>query len=416
MCCPHVPLIATGPHGFPGASQIMSQVLRELSLRERRVLFVGCEMPFFFSSVKTDSVDFVTLPSVTGAVIRSDGAIRSQDVLLVFSLADSLVRVAKSELSRSPRLIVWGTYLFPFGAAASLATQILRRCGANIDLWITPTGSDVWEIGPQLHEFSCDLLNNESVSEIITYTRQFADEIAASFRVKRMIQTIYPIVDETRFRPLSVSEREATRRELGIPANAFIISSHSNMRPVKHPEDVVSIAEQVARRVRRTVTLVMIGPEPKDAADYSANNTADVRWLGLQQNVERLIASADVELNCSSHDSFNLSLAEAMSCGLPCVSTDVVGIASEIRAADCGYLFPYISRPGQCSGRYEAPVNFLEELCTDEDRRLQLGNKARAHARATFSAEHIIPRYLALLNRHTVKCASATDFDESCQR
>jgi UDP-glucose:(heptosyl)LPS alpha-1,3-glucosyltransferase len=63
-----------------------------------------------------------------------------------------------------------------------------------------------------------------------------------------------------------------------------------------------------------------------------------VEWHGVVSDAERYLRISDVELNLSLHDSFNLSLAEAMSCGIPVVSTSIVGIADHIKSARAGFL------------------------------------------------------------------------------
>lgn len=392
-------IIAVGPHGFPGASQIMCQSLRAYSSAGHDVVYVGAEVPFLFRFLDPQGVRFSILPQVTGAVIREDGAIRSPDVLFIPKLAEAISTAALASCyGYSLRVIVWGHYLYPYGLAALLAAQQLKQNGRGllVELWLTPTGSDVWEIGPQFQALTEWMLNSTLVTRLVTYTPAFADEIAHRYSVSNEIVALPPMLDMRRFEALDERAKGQARDILGIPQGAFVITSHSNMRPVKHPADVLSIAEAVARRVRRRVVLLLIGPKRDDLLP-SQEMSHSVICTGILENVEKLLIAGDAELNCSSHDSFNLSLAEAMACGLVCVSTDVVGIASEIRSSGAGFLFAYEPEK-QRGDRYESPISFLKRLCDDDAMRMELGARAKHWAKSRFSTETLMPRYLELLS------------------
>ncbi len=392
-------IIATGPSGFPGAGQILSQNLREFSRIGIEARFVAQSMPFLYRFVDPLGVAFEEAAPVASGAIGDQRAIQSQDVLLSFSIAEKIIDVAMALRERSVKVIIWGTYLVPFGFAALIAKDALFSYGMSADLWLTPAGSDVWQVGVQLPNVTKQLLDNPSVTHIITYTQKFANEILAKFGIAHHIETIYPMLDFSRFHPVSDEIKLAIRQELGIPMDAFVIISHSNMRPVKRPDDVISISSRVAESISRDVTLLMVGPKaetrPADPPSYLR-----VIRTGIVEHVERFIAASDAELNCSWHDSFNVSLAESMACGLPCVSTDVVGIGEEIAKADAGFLFPYedLAESDRSTTRYSSAVEFLNELSRSEPLRTKLGKNASEHAAKAFAASTIMPKYMNLIH------------------
>jgi len=392
-------LIATGPHGFPGAGQIMSQTLREFAEDGHDVTYVGAQRPFMFNFLEAEGVKFSILPASQGGVIREDGAIRSSDVLLVTRLAEAMVLCAKSAAAPDKAVVFWASYLFPYGLAALLASSSLLQEGHSPALWLTPTGSDVWEIGPQLQRITEWLLNSPLVSAITAYTEPFSREIAERYSVTRPITTIPPGLDWRRFAALDATARATARDRLAVPSDTFVLSSHSNMRPVKRPEDVIMIANAVASRVQRRVLLLMLGPLRDDLAAGAGRGPCQVRWLGVRERVEEVIVAADVELNCSTHDSYNLSLAEAMACGLPVVSTDVVGIGPEIRSAQAGYLFSVEAPDTSATARqqYQGAVDYLVGMCENDDQRAIVGARARQYALATFRARRTAASFRTLL-------------------
>jgi glycosyltransferase involved in cell wall biosynthesis len=388
-------VVATGPHGFPGASQIHCQYLRELSHAGAEVHYVGFDEPFLFTVAGRQGVRCHLIQPLLGGAIGPGRAIQSSDVLFTEQLTEQVLRIVASG-SPDIHTILWGNYLFPYGQAALAAQRQLISGGKQSRLWITPTGSDVWEVGCKLPYIMKALLRDSCVSQILTYTPQFATEIRQTCGEELRIETLYPIIDFSRFHRIDRDLRKQRRRALGIGDNAFVVTSHSNMRPVKAPNDVVHIALQTAKIVRKPVLLLLIGPEIHAPVLEEVPNF-EIRSVGVVQRVEELLQISDLELNCSRHDSFNLSLAEAMACGVPCASTDIVGIAPEIQRSGGGILFPLEPMTtGAAEGRYAGAVKTIAEMARNQGLRNDLGWKAQRGAQLAFSSEYILPKLLAL--------------------
>jgi L-malate glycosyltransferase len=208
------------------------------------------------------------------------------------------------------------------------------------------------------------------------------------------------MIDTQRFVPVSEQIRSDTRMQLGISEKTFVITCHCNMRAVKRPEDILYIAERVAKHSKRPILLYMIGPQRKHLLALAQDRvqSAEVKWLGIARDVERYLSVSDVEINCSWHDSFNMSLAEAMACAVPCVSTDVVGVGKEILAAKAGFLFPYVPYDIDGDNRYVEAIDTILHLAEDEEERQAMGKGGAEHARQIFAPELITEQYLAFLD------------------
>ncbi|MCE5200763.1 MAG: glycosyltransferase [Armatimonadota bacterium] len=395
-----VALIVTGPHGFSGAQQIMSGIIYELSREGLCVHYIGFERPFRFRTNDADQIAFHTVKDISSGAIGDLKPIKSSDVLAVFTIAEQMTDLAIKLHSTGSRLILWGVYMFPYGHAAWLSKRTLTEMGLPADLWLTPAGSDMWEIGPQVRNTTKGILGSSEVSVLITYTRQFADEITTMYELNRPFVTAYPILDFSRFHAASAAERAQARKVLQVRESELLISSHSNMRPVKMPEAVIDIAAAVAERTDRQITLAMVGPKIAFPTRKRSRNFRLIQ-TGVVDRVEEVLRAADVELNCSFHDSFNLSLAEAMACGVPCVSTDVVGIGQEILASECGLLFSCVrSSDGKnrCSFDFESAVNCVLTLVNSERLRRRMSKNASAHARRVFHRDSVISSYCEIIH------------------
>jgi alpha-1,6-mannosyltransferase len=96
---------------------------------------------------------------------------------------------------------------------------------------------------------------------------------------------------------------------------------------------VLDAFEQV--RGRRAAVLVLYGDGP-DRKRLERRASAGVRFLGFEQDRERLgqaLASADVLVHGCPYETFGLSVAEAVACGLPVVVPDAGGAAESANPA-----------------------------------------------------------------------------------
>jgi len=377
-------IIATCEAWLGGAGKIATQVLRELTSRGLVVDLVSLETPHLYSNVPGPTPSLHVPPLVRANAIEPDS-------LIPLRLAQTIVAVAQSRIASGLHVTIWGTYLLPYCAAAYLAADMLRQNGNKVRLVVSPAGSDIWQLGPQLYDVSRHLLFSPAVDARLTYTRQFAEEIQAQFHSSGPIETIYPILDRQRFRPPSEVERAEARRRHDIDVSDFVLCCHCNMRPIKRPQLVVELAARLAMRVpSMRCVLLMVGPYPTEIPKPTGEPpNLRVLWTGACGRVEHELYAADVAVNWSAHDSFNASLMEAMAIGLPIVTTDVVGIGPEILVSGTGALFN--------DGCLETATSYLCELAQHRQLKQHISQVAADHAAHTFGAERLLPEYLRVL-------------------
>jgi glycosyltransferase involved in cell wall biosynthesis len=135
--------------------------------------------------------------------------------------------------------------------------------------------------------------------------------------------------------------------------------------------------------------LVIVGEGPEEPAIRAEAERLQlgprVRFLGLRNDVPRLLAAADVFLLTSINEGIPLTVIEAMASGLPVVSTAVGGVGEVVLDGRTGLLAPAADAP--------ALAGHLARLALDFGLRQQLGQAGRERAFAHFSEEQMLAAY-----------------------
>jgi glycosyltransferase involved in cell wall biosynthesis len=185
-----------------------------------------------------------------------------------------------------------------------------------------------------------------------------------------------------------VSEAERTRLRLRhhIPAADIVAVCVAHLNPVKR-HDLLLEAVERANAAGTRVVLVCVGAEFPGFEEHAARLhaltgsrglTAQVLWVGAQDNVTEFLALADVAVLASDHEVSPTFLLEAASAGLPLLGSDAPGIRESVRPGENGLLFG-ADDPAACS-------DALIRLARDPEQRQRLGHAARARARASAGA------------------------------
>lgn len=113
--------------------------------------------------------------------------------------------------------------------------------------------------------------------------------------------------------------------------------------------------------------------------------------LGRRADVPRLTAALDLAVSASvRNEGFANVIGEAMSCGVPCVVTDVGDSASIV--SDTGLVVP----PGSPSRLAAAVCEYVELNSVGRE---QMGRSARARVVAEFTIEKSVARFEDLYAR-----------------
>jgi glycosyltransferase involved in cell wall biosynthesis len=144
---------------------------------------------------------------------------------------------------------------------------------------------------------------------------------------------------------------------------------------------------------RKDVRLRLVGGgvlEEKLRAQASALGIAsEVEFLGHQDRVEDVLATADVGVLPSTIEGLSNTLLEFMASGLPTIASQVSGSEDFVVTGQNGWLFPV--------GDAAALAAHLRAAAALPPERLQeLGRRARADVEAASALDRVVGRLLAL--------------------
>jgi glycosyltransferase involved in cell wall biosynthesis len=199
----------------------------------------------------------------------------------------------------------------------------------------------------------------------------------------------------------STVERENIRYRYEIPSGAVVIGTVAVFRIQKNLKDWLSAARLISDK-RSDVYFLLVGDGPlkKEMQDYASMlRLNNVRFAGLQQNVNAFYSAMDIYLSSSIFEGLPLALLEAMAMHLPVVATSVGGVPDVVESETSGFLVPPHS--------VEALVEKLQLLLEDQKLRTQFGAAGRRVVETRFQMKRMVRELEALYLRILEKPALA---------
>jgi glycosyltransferase involved in cell wall biosynthesis len=185
--------------------------------------------------------------------------------------------------------------------------------------------------------------------------------------------------------------RAATRLELGLPRDAWVIGTVGRLDDYKNQALLVrAMAPLLSEQVR----LVIVGEGPgRETVEAEVAKLREPRYVimtGRRMDVPNILPAFDVFALSSKSEGLPLVVPEAMSVGLPIVTTAVGGLPSVVDEGTTGLLVPVDEN---------ALRTALARLVDDRDLAQTLGSRARDAALARYSADRMVDSYLELYRK-----------------
>jgi glycosyltransferase involved in cell wall biosynthesis len=231
------------------------------------------------------------------------------------------------------------------------------------------TMADTWKT--RIVRRVCAILSGVIPSAIVTDAQKSADvHIALGYPIKKTF-VIPNGVDSSLFCQ-DETQRQTVRQELRVDSKQFLIGAVARWHPLKDHSSLLH-ALAIVKADNHAFRCVLVGSGMTKDNDALARLVHDnglddeVILLGPRRDVSAVMNAIDLHVLSSSAESLPVAVIEAMSCGTPCVVTDV-GDAAKI-VGDTGW----IATPLSPTSLARAITSAIEVLAaTGKDARGQL--------------------------------------------
>lgn len=236
----------------------------------------------------------------------------------------------------------------------------------------------------------CSLLSRRVPSSIVCCSQQAAVAHAQLGYAREKIRTIPNGYDLTRLRPDSDAGAQL-RAELKLPQCKPVIGMVARFDVQKDHGNLIAALGELKRRGRDFHCLLVGGNMTMDNAVLSKlvvkHDVAErITMLGRRNDILAVMNALDLHVLSSQGEAFPNVLAEAMSCGTPCVTTDV-GDAAHI-VAETGWVVPP-QDPSRLADGIEAALLCLASSSPWAARK----HAARERIEANFTIERMVGLY-----------------------
>jgi len=274
-------------------------------------------------------------------------------------------------------------YAIPHAYAGYMAKKMLEDEGIKIPMITTLHGTDITLVGN--HPFykpavSFSINKSDFVTSVSSSLR---DDTYRLFDIKKEIVVIPNFIEPNKF---ASDEVKKCNRSMMANENEKIITHISNFRKVKRIDDIVKIFYNIQKEIPAKLMMVGEGPEKQMAEDLcsSLGIYDKVVFFGNSSEIDKILCYSDLFLLPSETESFGLAALEAMSCGVPVISSNSGGLPEVNIEGYSGYL----SDVGDVNAMSKNAISIL----SDEAKLKQFKVNAKEVA-SRFDILKIVPMY-----------------------
>jgi L-malate glycosyltransferase len=307
--------------------------------------------------------------------------------LYTLSLASKMVEVAKFEKLD----ILHVHYAIPHATSAFLAKEMMPD--KNLKIITTLHGTDITLVGLEPSFLPLIKFSIEKSDGVTSVSRFLKEKTLTNYNIEKDIEVIYNFVDTDRFKRKDNGEKKCKFTK----QDEKVLIHVSNFRPVKRVSDVIKIFNIVKQKIPSRLILIGDGPDRSECEKLcrELGICDSVQFLGKQTALVDILSAADLFIIPSQSESFGLAALEAMSCGLPVISSSIGGLPELIVHNETGFIAEI--------GDVERMAKYAIDLLTNEQKYCLFSENSRKRAVEKFNIEKITTQYeeyyLKILNQ-----------------
>lgn len=280
-------------------------------------------------------------------------------------------------------------YAIPHAVSAYLSKQVLKKSGKKIKFITTLHGTDITLMGLEPSFMPLVKFSIEESDGVTAVSRFLKEKTLTNFNIQKDIEVIYNFIDTDVYKP----QKDSCHVKHIAPNGEKVLIHTSNFRVVKRVTDAIRILAKVRKEIPTKLVLIGDGPDRSECERLARELDIhkDVIFLGKQDGLTELLNSGDIFLMPSQSESFGLSALEAMSCGLPVVSTSVGGLPELVIHNETGYIAEI--------GDIDRMAKYSIDLLTNEKKYKIFSKNSRERAVNHFEKSAIVPKYIEYYER-----------------
>jgi glycosyltransferase involved in cell wall biosynthesis len=198
-------------------------------------------------------------------------------------------------------------------------------------------------------------------------------------------------VDLNRFKS-NTKISEAIRKELGTKKSAVVFLFVGRLTNDKGLSELISAFSSLSVKTVG-LELWIVGPDEdniiSNMGEEIASSVGKIRIISYTNNPEDYMKSADILCLPSYREGFGSVIIEAAACGIPAIGTNIYGIKDAIVDGQTGILIPVKNE--------EKLKVAMENLSSNIQLRISMGDAARKRAQNKFSQERITKEFSKLI-------------------
>ncbi|OJI06548.1 N-acetyl-alpha-D-glucosaminyl L-malate synthase BshA [bacterium CG10_46_32] len=359
---------------YGGSGGFATSLAQELAKRNHEIHIISYDLPFNLSKDWPKNLHFHKVDVTDYPVFKESP--------YTIALTNKLAEVIQEE-----RLdIVHAHYAMPHAVALSMARKMVRR---KIKTITTLHGTDATIMGKDQNLGNTLEFAIKDSDAITTVSESLAKEAKKNYNLKTTPHVIYNFV--TTYKKSRITLRGL--RKIFADPNEKILIHVSNFRPVKRIRDVIAVFDGVQKKIPAKLLLVGDGPDLIKAKQAARRKkiAGKVHFLGFQLDIAKLLSISDLFLLTSENEGFNLSALEAISCGVPIIGSNTVGMSEMVTDNKAGVL----SRVGNTKHMIKNAIELLE----NKDKWLAYSINGMNAVKNKYRPEIIVPQYEELYKK-----------------
>ena len=174
--------------------------------------------------------------------------------------------------------------------------------------------------------------------KLITINKEDYELAKSKFRAGEVHYVPGVGINLSRFEDVQV-DRNAKRREIGIPEDAILLTSVGELIERKNHKLILQALTKIDNE-KIHYMIVGNGPLLSELQDFSKEHNISnrVHFMGYRRDIAELYKASDVCCLPSVHEGLPVALMEAMACGLPAVASRIRG-NTDLIEGNGGILF-----------------------------------------------------------------------------